>query len=307
MIWVMSPHSNRIAIGGLLAIAALSLTLLGACSKGQPDDVSSNDLPTSRDGFVPPDSQHDDFAGSESRPSDGPRPDRPVSGDISQDTTRPDTMAPDTMAPDTMAPDTMAPDTMAPDTMPPGVLGAPFTLDFEANNGGLKGTLDWEWGKLAFAPPASGSNCDTTNYYAPKTAHSGTSLWGTILNDCHNGLANAGSTNNCTNLTTQDDSVLTLKVAIPGTWSTATLGYWQWIDAFMNYDWGEVRINGALTQQFCSETTPGPPGSEGAWAKVSVDLTSYKGKTITIAFHFVATNVVNLAGWYVDDLSVTGH
>ena len=45
--------------------------------------------------------------------------------------------------------------------LPPGTLLAPFSLDFEKTNGGLKGTKDWEWGKVGTWKPSK--NCDSTS------------------------------------------------------------------------------------------------------------------------------------------------
>ena len=37
-----------------------------------------------------------------------------------------------------------------------------------------------------------------------------------------------------------------------------------------------------------------------------VDLTSYVGRTVTIAFHMMASAVIERSGWYVDDVQVMG-
>jgi hypothetical protein len=287
----MFVGSSRLVV----VLTGLALALAG-CSKGKVEDNPRRDLGGGGpDGYTWPDRGGPD-TGSLPRdgatlPKDGPRP----------DTLQPDTLRPDVLAPDVLAPDVLAPDILAPDTMPQGSFKAPFTLDFESSGGGLTATKDWEWGTLNFN---KGSGC-TSNISAPTKAHSGSKLWGTILNDCHSAPGNdaSGSCSSTANASTADDSVLTLGVTIPSLWTTATLSYWQWHDGFLSYDWGEIRINNKVTTQFCSGT---PPGSTGIWEKVSVDLSSHTGKTVKITFHFVASTSVNHAGWYIDDLSVSG-
>lgn len=180
---------------------------------------------------------------------------------------------------------------------PPATLSAPFLLDFEASAGGLVGTRDWEWGKYLFK---AGTNCDTTSYYPPSGARSGTHMWGTKLNDCYSPLNN-GSTA-CANATTSDDSVLSVRVKIPSAATAASLSYWEWADYFLDFDWTEVRIDNQVVKQVCtSGALPTPP----VWTKQTIDLKTHIGKTITIAFHFMASGVINHSGWYIDDLAVS--
>jgi len=189
--------------------------------------------------------------------------------------------------------------------MPAGVLQAPFKLTFENNNGGLTGTRDWEWGAIQFK---AGTNCDSSGSQQPPTAgHSGTRMWGTKINDCYSPLGNAASGRSagvCTNTNLSDDSVLTLKAAIPS-WSVASLVFYQWVDINFPFDWYEVRINGKVVAQ-TNAYTSGCRGSSSppTWVKQRVVLDDYTGTTATITFHFMATKVVQVAGWYLDDVQV---
>lgn len=38
----------------------------------------------------------------------------------------------------------------------------------------------------------------------------------------------------------------------------------------------------------------------------TIDLTPYVGGVATIAFHMMASTVVDKSGWYLDDVEVTG-
>ena len=182
------------------------------------------------------------------------------------------------------------------DAARPATLTAPFFLDFEQDSGQLVGTRDWEWGELAFQ---AGSNCDNTSYVPPSVGHSGTGLWGTKLNDCYTGLDNAKDP--CTNADLVDDSVLTLQVKIPATLPSPRLTFWEWADYFLAFDWTEIRIDGEVVSQVCkSGSLTSPP----KWEKRTIDLKAYVGTTVVVTFHFVASGVVNFAGWYIDDLAV---
>ena len=79
--------------------------------------------------------------------------------------------------------------------------------------------------------------------------------------------------------------------------------YWDWNDYSGYADWSEVRINGTPVGQICtSAAIPSPL----AWTQRTVDLKAYIGKTVQVEFHFYATTVVQYAGWFIDDLAVTG-
>lgn len=275
---------TRALVGSILLFVASSLP---GCAKGKTDLTT--------DAKVGSDARGDLWQSDGLRP-DGARPDGPLADGPRPDVLAADVRAPDVLAPDILAPDILPPDILAPDTMPQGSFKAPFTLDFEANGGGLTATGDWAWGALAFS---AGTNCDSTPL-PPAAAHSGTHLWGTVLNDCYTPATNAES---CSTSDVSNDSVLSIEVTLPASWTLATLSYWQWFDVFTSFDYGEIRVNGAVVTQFCTGTIP---GDSGTWEKVSVDLSAHVGKKVTIAFNFAATGVVQNAGWYIDDLSVNG-
>ncbi|MCC6750474.1 MAG: choice-of-anchor J domain-containing protein [Deltaproteobacteria bacterium] len=281
-----SPDGTSATDGGPPADGTLDD---GGTSDGADDAASGDDGGGRRDGGASDGRPATDGAVADAKPrTDGPRTDRGLPGDA-----RPrDSRVPDARVPDARRPDARLPA----DSGAGGPLVAPFTLDFEAGGGGLTATRDWQWGVLRFA---KGTGC-SASATPPPAPHSGTHCWGTVLNDCHNPIANAANT--CSNTDPNDDSVLALKVAIPSSFTTATLAYWEWYDVFLPYDWTELRIDGKVVTQRCTGDYVTPT----AWVRRTVDLAAYRGKTITIAFHFMATASVNYAGWYLDDVSVTG-
>jgi hypothetical protein len=170
-----------------------------------------------------------------------------------------------------------------------------FFSNFEGSNGGLYSTRDWEWGNYAW----NGTG-DCTTEIAPPSAHSGTGMWGTILNGCYNGLGNNQGYSDCNNTGPGDDSVLSFTVDLRDT-SSAYLSWWEWYDLFSVWDWAEVYVNGEVVFQHCEPSYVIPT----AWERQVVDISSYTGATVTIEFHMMASTVVNKSGWYLDDIAVT--
>ena len=151
--------------------------------------------------------------------------------------------------------------------------------DFEGDDGGFVGSLNWERGTYNWV----GGNCDDVAY-PPPAAHSGTDMWGAVLNDCYNNLG--------------DTSVLNFELDLSDA-LTATLSWWDWYDVYENYDHGEVYVNGA--QVYDRGTGYVIPT---AWEQHQVDLTPHVGDIATIEFRMYSTTVVNRAGWYIDDVRV---
>lgn len=173
-----------------------------------------------------------------------------------------------------------------------------YFSDFEADNGGLAPTLDWEWGTYVWTP---GANCEDYTNAPPAAPYSGTNMWGSVLNDCYNPMGNNSGYGACANDNTADDSVLSLTVDLSG-YTDAQLSWWEWPDLFMDFDWGEVYVDGTVVFQHCGTGYTAPT----AWVQQVVDLTPYVGSTVTIEFHQMASGVVNYSGWYMDDLEVSG-
>lgn len=186
---------------------------------------------------------------------------------------------------------------MAPQVSVPRAGSIIFYTDFEANNGGLTSSLDWEWGSYLWI----GSNCYNTSFVQPPAAYSGLHMWGTVLNNCYSDLGNNAGYSACSNTNPADDSILSFSVDLTN-YSSAGLIWWEWYDLFSNFDWAEVYANGVPVFSHCEPTYTAPT----AWQRQIVDLTPYTGGAVTIEFHMMASTVVNYAGWYIDDLKVIG-
>ncbi len=189
-----------------------------------------------------------------------------------------------------------APDTASASADANQIQGVLFFSDFEGTDGGLVGTLDWEWGTYSWV---GGGGCSAGAVPAP-SAHSGTDMWGSVLNTCYNPLGNNSGYNTCVNGNPDDDSVLSFDVDLSGV-PSAELLWWEWFDVYLNWDWAEVYVNGDVVFQQCGTGYVAPT----QWVSRTVDLTPYVGGVATIEFHMMASTVVNYAGWWIDDVLVT--
>ncbi len=161
--------------------------------------------------------------------------------------------------------------------------------DFENNDGGFipnPATNGWQWGT------------DTTS-----GAHSGTKVWGTLLN-------NSYPNNVIWTLTTPDVFI----------GSNYTLEFWHWYSMEGTYDGGNIKIstnNGATWNLLTPEggythsnvlalNGPGFSGTSNGWSLVRIALGSYANQNVKFRFTFGADSIINGIGWYIDDVKTTG-
>jgi len=170
-----------------------------------------------------------------------------------------------------------------------------YFSDFESDNGSMEGTLDWVWGEYAW----DGTGCYSGNATPPPSAYSGSHMWGTSLNTCYQNRGNNDGYDTCNNTNPADDSILSFTVDLTGA-GAVELSWWEWYDVFMEWDWGEVYVNGEVVFQHCGHNYVQPT----AWVQQTVDLSPYAGAPVTIEFHMMASSVVNYAGWFIDDVMV---
>ncbi len=154
--------------------------------------------------------------------------------------------------------------------------------DFESDNGTFLGSNDWAWGT-----PVSG----------PAEAHSGSKLWGTVLN---------GNYSNST------VSVLQKTIDLSGV-ESATLVWWQWLNIHgQSSDHYDVTYIKAITSTGSSVVIYGSETrgyersdvTEKVWEKKDVDLTLYAGEVVTLSFTLDTDVSFTAAGWYLDDIGV---
>ncbi len=158
-----------------------------------------------------------------------------------------------------------------------GMASAQYFSDFEANDGGLIGTGDWQWGMPV---GANGTDLGGFGGNEPVGGFSGDNVWGTVLGGLHSA-----------------STVSTLTLAGQDLSAAVSLSFYEWIDSGGNtFDQAKVFVGG--TEVYLSDGGP-----TNGWRLVEIDLSGFSG-TGDITFEFSTTGVVERVGWYIDDLGV---
>lgn len=172
----------------------------------------------------------------------------------------------------------------------PGTPGGFYNVDFEIDNGGWVPSSNWTnpLGDWQWTNQYNVSNYVVGGYptseVPPTAAHSGTGLWGTIINAPY---TNAGGF-----------SYLTQTFNLSGS-TNSILRFWSWNNSFGNFDYGQIAVNGTVVWGPQWDTAP------YSWQERIVDLSAYDGLSeVTIQFQHYTTTVVNYAGWYIDDIYI---
>lgn len=162
-----------------------------------------------------------------------------------------------------------------------------YATDFETDDGGFveSGGGDWEYGIIPVV--ITGTNCESATINSPGGAHSGTKGWGTLLDDCHQNLGAFSSVGFTVDLSDPD-------------FTSAEMEFANWFEVFTSFDYRRITINGVEVYRNDSVAM------SNGWVIQTMDLTPYLGQaSVSIVFDLWATTVVNRAGWYIDDVTVT--
>jgi len=150
-----------------------------------------------------------------------------------------------------------------------------FEDDFET--GGTLWSLSGSW---AIGSPTSG----------PNSGHNSINLVATNLSGDYN--------NN------EDSWLISSNITLPsikGPDSNITLNFWEWFRTESGYDYGKVKISSDGGKNW---VTLDSRDGRSDWRKTIIDLSSYAGRTVKIAFHFTSDGSVTYAGWYIDDIQI---
>lgn len=123
----------------------------------------------------------------------------------------------------------------------------------------------------------------------------------------------------------QIDTTLRRSVDLTGL-TSAELSFWTWYEIEDNWDFGFVQVStdgGATWVSLPIEGTtvdavpdamesivanlPGFTGSSDGWVYKTFDLADYLGQTIELQFRYMTDWGTTFAGYYLDDISVTGN
>ncbi|MFC1572366.1 M28 family peptidase [Candidatus Eisenbacteria bacterium] len=164
-------------------------------------------------------------------------------------------------------------------------------MDFEDDPEDLMATSGWQWG-----------NDGATG------AHSGTNVWGTILN---------GNYGSCA------DHRLDLPPISLGRYTDATLSVWVWYQAESGYDGGNlsvttdgqrwnlvtpVELYDATIEGTCNplDGQAGFTGNSGGWILRTFPLSAQIPNWVRLRFNFGSDSYISDNGWYIDDLILSG-
>ncbi len=162
-----------------------------------------------------------------------------------------------------------------------------FERDFEADDGGVQGDNDWEWGHSTVVEAVSGQN-----------------LWATSLDGPYQHMTR---------------STLSLEPVDLTEFASAALVFRHYLSCEEAYDGGfvEVSIDGGVTwtlarpagdypaHVLAAQGSPGYSGETGGWETAQFDLFPYLGQAdVRIRLVFSSDQGVTGLGWYLDDLSV---
>jgi hypothetical protein len=163
--------------------------------------------------------------------------------------------------------------------------GGGYFADFESDDGGWVASAswdpigDWEWTDSYDYGSYSGS------YNPPPAAYSGDGLWATVP---HGDYSNSGGYN-----------YLSQTFDFTG-FTNAEISWYNWCEIFYSFDTAKLFVEGTLVYE---RTTDSPPS---AWEFETVDLSAWDGQaSVEIVFELYATTVVERAGWYIDDVSIS--
>ena len=171
----------------------------------------------------------------------------------------------------------------------PGSGGGGATEDFETTNGGWVPSSSWtnplgDWQWTDNYNSANYTDIDTYADAPPSAAHSGTGMWGTVI---QGGYTNCGGW-----------SYLRKTFNLSGV-TSPVLDFWHYMDGYNTWDYGLIKVNDTTVwgSSAAAEFMP--------WQRLVIDLSAYANQSnVQISFEWYATTTVSYAGWYIDDLYV---
>ncbi len=161
--------------------------------------------------------------------------------------------------------------------------------NFDTTDGGWVPTSNWsnplgDWQWTANYNPAAYTDIDTYTDAPPTSAHSGSGMWGTVI---QGGYTNAGGW-----------SYLRKTFNFSGI-SDPVLNFWHYMDGYNTWDYGLILVNGNTVWGSSASAEFMP------WQVLNVDLSAYANQSnVQISFEWYATTTVSYAGWYIDDVYV---
>jgi bacillopeptidase F (M6 metalloprotease family) len=90
---------------------------------------------------------------------------------------------------------------------------------------------------------------------------------------------------------------------VPGAGENPRLRFWHWYNIGA-YDYGVVQVKVKGNSNWIDVSQKYINTGSGVWTRPLIDLSSFAGQEIQIAFHFVSTSYYISPGWYIDDINI---
>lgn len=173
----------------------------------------------------------------------------------------------------------------------------PITIGIGAS--GMNDTFETDNGSYIPAPLTNGWEWGVSS----EGAHSGTKVWGTVLNGSYPSNANF-------NLTTPSYQI----------GNNLALEFWHKYSAESTYDGGQVKISvnnspnwvlltpvgGYPSESVSALQGPGYDGNSDGWVQALFDLSAYANQSVRFRFVFMSDGMIEGPGWFIDDVKTTG-
>jgi hypothetical protein len=126
--------------------------------------------------------------------------------------------------------------------------------------------------------------------FGPSAAYAGTNCAATVLAGNYPDFA--------------DSRLISAPLTLPPALAAPALRFRQWF-RFVAGDQAAVEIKATNTNTWTPLATYS--GINGGWTYPFLDLSSFGGKTVQIAFHFTSNGGGQDAGWYVDEINILNY
>ena len=90
---------------------------------------------------------------------------------------------------------------------------------------------------------------------------------------------------------------------VPAAGVNPRLRFWHWF-SFSSNDFGKVQVKVKGSSQWIDVSQQYINTSGGVWTKPLIDLSSFAGQDIQIAFYFKSASYYVSTGWYIDDINL---
>ncbi len=100
-----------------------------------------------------------------------------------------------------------------------------------------------------------------------------------------------------------ESRLISPEFTVPEAGENPRLRFWHWF-SFSSNDFGKVQVKVKGSSAWIDVSQPFINTSSGVWTRPLIDLSSFAGQDIQIAFYFKSAIYNVSTGWYIDDINV---